>query len=85
MAHAHRLRPDLYLIKGKDWTAESLPHTHAWPLIVDTARRGAIPGGGLVLNDTVFACGVGRLPGDKSADGCFWSAERTMERVLQMW
>jgi hypothetical protein len=79
-----RLRPDLYLLKGKEWQHESLPHTRAWPVILDSARRGAMLGGG-ALNDTVFACGSGRLPGDKSTDACFWSGDGTMERVIHMW
>jgi hypothetical protein len=78
-----RLRPDLYQRRLKDWLGESLPHTGTWPFLIDTARRGGTARA--LLNRTVFACGVRRLPGDKSTDACFWSADDTMDRVLRTW
>lgn len=81
---AVRLRPDLYTVRGKEWTSLSLPHTRAWPLIAQAARLGFGPGGQMV-NATIFACGAARLPGDKSADTCFWGGDAVMGRVLRMW
>jgi hypothetical protein len=83
-AVAVRLRPDLYPVKGKEWTSLSLPHTHAWPQIARAARRGLGPGG-LAVNATIFACGSARLPGDKSADACFWGGDGVVWRVLRAW
>jgi len=79
-----RMRPDLYPVAGKDWTTFSLPHTHTWPLIVKTAQAGAMLGAG-ALNTTIFSCSKLRLPGDKSADACFWGSSVAMSRVLRTW
>ena len=56
---AIRLRPDLYPVRGKEWTQMSLPHTMAWPAIREAVVNGTCAAA--VLNLTVFACGNSRL------------------------